>query len=267
VNRALLAFLMRRGATSISLCCLGLMALQCAMTAFFTRTRPDKSMAEMMQLVPEFVRNLLGDQRVSMFSETGFLAVGFAHPLCMLLGGGLALAMATRLAAEVESRTIDLLLSQPMTRSSLVLTHLFQGVLVALLASLSALAGHRLGVLLFPLPEPVALAPFVLVSANLGLLVLAMHALGLFAAAAANRRAIAVGIAVGTLALMLFLRLGAELWEGFALPARLSFFSYYVPATVVVDQALKWRDVLALVGFACMLDCAAWATFVQRDLA
>jgi ABC-type transport system involved in multi-copper enzyme maturation permease subunit len=263
----LLAFLMRRGRTGIALSCLGLLAFQCALTAFFTRTRPDQSMSQMMQMVPEFVRNFLGDKSLEMFSERGFLAVGFAHPLTLLLTGGLALANATRLAAEVEARTIDLLLSQPLTRTTLMGTFMVQGLIIALLTSASAFAGHRLGVLLFPLPEPVDLTPFLLVSANLGLLVLAMHALGLFAAAATNRRASAVGVAVSVLAVMLFLRLGAELWEGFALPARVSFFDHYVPARVVTELALRTGDVLALGCFTCLLDLAAWVTFVRRDLA
>src|SRR5262249_4504253 len=145
VNRTLLVFLMRRSRTGIALSCLGLMAFQCALTAFFTKARPDQSMSQMMQLVPEFVRNLLGDKRLSMFSEGGFLAVGFAHPLALLLVGGLALPTATRLAAEVETRTIDLLLSHPIPRTSLILTQLLLGALVAVLAGVSAFAGHRLG--------------------------------------------------------------------------------------------------------------------------
>ncbi|MFO0985454.1 MAG: hypothetical protein U1E76_27605 [Planctomycetota bacterium] len=266
MSRILLAFLARRSRTGTLMAVLGLLLFECALAGFYARTRPDQNLAPMLEMIPPAIRALLGSEELSLATESGFLAMGFAHPLALLLMGAIAILNASRLAGDIEARTIDLYLTQPISRSGLLATHIALGAAAATLAAAAAFAGHRLGVLVFALPEPVAARPFLLVALNLALLVLALHALALGAATATNRRGIAVGIAVGALALMLFLRLAAQLWTAFEIPAFASYLTYYVPGRIVAQQSLAPRDVLALAGYAVAGYALAWTVFVKRDL-
>jgi ABC-2 type transport system permease protein len=264
LNRFLLSFFWRRGRTGILLVALGLFLFECVLCGLFAKTSPIRT--QMLELIPAPMRAFLGSDYLSIATQAGFLAMGFAHPLALLLLGTLAILTSTRLAGDIESRTLDLILSQPVGRANLVLTHLMLGILVALLAGVAGFFGHRLGVALFPLSEPVAIKPFLLVAVNLSLFLLGMHGLGLFCASVSSRRGVAVGIAVGVLAVMLFLRLASELWDAFRIPAKASFFTYYVPGRTVAQGSLDLGDALALLGSAILSYAAALFFFARRDL-
>ncbi|MBI3097801.1 MAG: ABC transporter permease subunit [Planctomycetes bacterium] len=266
MDAALLRFLIHRSRLGVLLAALGLCAFEFIMVGFYSKARPDEHMGPLLELLPEPIRAALGNDQVSIATPSGFLAMGFTHPVALMLLGTLALLTATRLAADIESRTIDLLLSQPLGRGRLLASHVAIGVLAALLAAAAAFAGHRLGVAVFPLPHEPRAVSFALAAVNLGLLVLAMHALGLLAAALSPRRATAVGASVGLLIFMLFLRLAAEQWEIFKLPAYGSFLTYYVPGGVIARGALDLHDVLVLLGLSAAGYLTAWGVFERRDL-
>lgn len=262
----LLKFFIRRGLLGSLLAALGLFGFEFIMVGFFSKARPDEHMGPLLEALPEPVRAALGNDQVSIVSPSGFLAMGFTHPVALALLATLALLNATRLSADIESRTIDLLLSQPVGRGRLLGSHIVVGLFAALLATTVAFAGHRTGVGTFSLPKEPSMRLFALISVNLGLFVLAVHALGLLASALAPRRAIAVGVSVGILIVMLFLRLAAEQWDLFKWPAYASFLTYYVPGGILARGALDPHDVMALGGFSLAGYLAAWGCFVRRDL-
>jgi len=219
-------------------------------------------------LIPDFVRQLMGPSFAGILSFKGVVCVGYFHVAVMAALVGLAVAVGTELASEIEMRFMDLILARPLARHWVITrsaakvftsTLFLLGMIVlGTWAGLAALAPAEAA-----WPSPGLVASMAL---NLGALVLAWGCISL-AIASASRRRSAAGSLAGLLALATFLLdYVARVWEPAEAIAWLSLFRYYSPLELIMGDPVSAHH-LAVLGGIALAGCAlAYVTFQVRDV-
>lgn len=226
------------------------------------------SFEQLGELMPPFVRQILGSSFVALMSFSGIVSVGYFHLSVMGSLVGLAIALGTMPTSEIEIGFMDLILSRPLarhwiiTRSIAVMcvstTVVLGMMLIGTWAGLTWLAdtGVRW-------PSSTLILSL---AVNLAVLMLSWNAIAMAIGAAARRRSVAGGLA-GVLALAMYLLdYVARAWEPAERVAWLSPFRYYSPFEMLMGDGLPGRN-LAILGCIAVLGFAlAYVLFSRRDI-
>ena len=267
MNRNLLRFELRLNRPVLIGCGLGLFLFQFLMVAFYLAARPDQYLTGVYKILPQAVKTLFGAEFLNPLEISGFLAFAFTHPFNLLLLCTSVVVPASRIATgRGEHASADLILSQPLSRRSVILSRMGAASAGAALMAACLWAGHYAGTAILPVETAPPRLPFLLVALNALLFLLAVQGAAFLIAAGARLRGTAVGLTIALLALMLFLRMAGEFWKPFEIPALASFLTYYVPARTVAAAALPLRDAAALAGIFLATSLAALVLFDRRDV-
>ena len=195
----------------------------------------------------------------------GFVA-GYAYPLVWVLFGGIffAYVSAGTISREVSERQIDLTLSNPISRESVVLQKIGAMWMPLVVLNVGMIAVVLAGVtILGESIDPVVLAmvhllsiPYLLVCAGIGLL---------FSVVVDRVETAQVG-ALGAVFVLWLIEGIAEMspdyeWAGYASPNR-----YYDPSAILVHEEYAYGDAgILLVGFFVLVSVAT-VVFTRRDI-
>ncbi len=267
MNLHIIRFELRLNRLPLLFCAGGLLVFQFVFVAFYAATRPDETMTGLFDLVPQAFKNLVGGEYLDLLTISGFLAYGFTHPLNIFLFCTVAIALASRTASGgAEEGTTDLLLSQPLSRASLLASRMAAGACCCVVLVISMWLGHIVGVLTISLPATPERPPFVYAAVNALFFLFGIQSLAFLSAALVRLRSSAVGIAIFVIALMFFLRLAGELWDLFEVPALLSLFTYYVPGKVVSNASLPAGDLFVLALISVAASGLSFYIFSRKDI-
>ena len=75
--------------------------------------------------IPDFMQNMAGPSMLAFTSFEGVVAFGYFHPMVLATHVGLAIAIATEPAAEVETRFADLTLARSVARHQVITRTVF----------------------------------------------------------------------------------------------------------------------------------------------
>ncbi len=215
-------------------------------------------------IIPEAMAEFGGG---SVFTLPGSIALGFIHPIALVLTGVFAVGFATSaFAGERQRGTLEILLSRPISRRRAYVTILvcalgFVGFVLAAFLFGSVLASSAFGVL-----DELDLAMVPLVWLN-GLLLFGSFAtIALAASVSFDRLAPALGITLAFLLISYFFEILGSLWPDAEFLQPYSLF-HYLQTQEVFDRA---GDPLAFGLLAAVMAAAiAWALviFPRRDIA
>lgn len=202
---------------------------------------------------------------VDMGTPTGFLTgetFSLVGPIAIIV---LTASIGARsLAGEEEARTMDLLLSNPVTRSRVVLEKAQSMTVYALLFGIITFVGTWLGVLLGGLDE-VTVGGIASISLMLTLFGLVFGGVALAFSAATGKRGVATmattGIAVVTWFMFSFFSLSAT----FEPYANLSPFQWYLGNDPLLN-GMDWTGALLLAAASAVLVTISLPLFQRRDL-
>jgi ABC-2 type transport system permease protein len=215
-------------------------------------------------LVPQqFLRFGNGD----IFSLSGAIALGFIHPIAIILTSVFAVGFSTTaVAGERQRGTLEVVLARPLSRRRLYATLLvacltFVGTTVAAL-----LAGSIAGSLFAGVAGELTLARVPALWLNGVLLFGSFAAIGLAASVSFDRLTPALGVTLGILIVMYVFDVVGSLWPDAQFLQPYSLFHYLKPKAILtagVDRA----DLLLL--SAVIAAAVAWAVvvFPRRDIA
>ena len=244
---------------------------------------------------------VLGGADVRFERPADFLAVGMLHPVVLILACAWAVGRtAGAVAGEIEKGTMELLLSQPLPRPTLILAHLFVDAVALPLVALSVFAGTQAGLALvgpfvvdystlpplpfkFPVPAepeviPIDARPQLPALANLAALMFAVSGLTMALSAAGRSRWRVVGFGVLGVVVMFAANVLGQLWDSVAFVRPASLFFYYQPQRIMlkddwtVNLAEAWGGSLAVPVVIVLLAVGATGyalalrTFARRDL-
>jgi ABC-2 type transport system permease protein len=221
-------------------------------------------------LVPPYLRQALGASLFTMLSFSGLSALGYFHVAVVGSLVGLAIAVGTEPAAEVDLRFTDLVMARPVSRACPVTRSVVLLLVAATLTNLLMAAGTLGGLALFAgtNPQRPPAAMFASLAAGMWALMFCWGGVALAFGAAARRRGVA-GAGAGFLAVFFYLLdVIARVWEPArrADAGRLSPFHYFNPIDVVSGGALPLADFALLVGVGAAGIAVAYVVYSRRDL-
>jgi hypothetical protein len=219
-------------------------------------------------LVPPFIREFLGNSLLGVFSFGGIVCIGYFHVAVTAALVGVAVAISTEPAAEIERGFSDLILSRPVPRHAAITRTVVLLVVCTVFIVLLMVGGTWTGLEMFAPPGAVWPTPRLIVSlaVNLWALTFCWGGLAMAVAAHARRRSVASAV-VGAAALALFLGdYVARAWKPLTPFAPLSPFHYYNAMALVAGGTLSLLHlwVLGAIGIAGIL--LAYGLFARRDL-
>ncbi len=267
INGNIFRFELRLSRLMLLFCSLGLFLFQLLLVGFYSAVRPEKSLEPLFQLIPKPILALVGGQYVDLLSVSGFLSYAFTHPINLILLCAGPLLLASRAApGRGDDAATDLVISQPASRTAVLLGKMTAGVVCSAGMVAAMWLGHLAGVTCIPLPDVPDKLPFIQAAVNAFFFVLAVQGVAFLFATVCRLRTAAVCSTIAVLLVMLFLSFFAELWEIFEEPARLSFFTYYIPGKIVALKAVAYEDLAILCSFFIILSGVAIWVFNRRDV-
>lgn len=226
------------------------------------------SLEQLGELMPPFVREMMGPSFTSLMSFSGIVCLGYFHLAVMGSLVGLSIAIGTMPTSEIETGFMDLILSRPLARHWIIT----RSIVVMMVCTVVVLGMMMVGTwagLTWLAPDGVTKpAPDLILSLviNLGVLMLCWNAIAMAIGSAARRRSVAGGLA-GLLALTMFLLdYVARAWTPAERVAWLSPFRYYSPFELLMGNALPAKNLLVLAGITGLGFSLAYVLFSRRDV-
>jgi ABC-type transport system involved in multi-copper enzyme maturation permease subunit len=219
----------------------------------------------MAALMPQFIAQL-----TNMLAMTfaGFVLFGYSHPILQLFLIAMAISIGTEPVAEIETRFVDLMMSRPLRRTTIIARTVVVLLISTLLAVGTLMTATFAALWLFA-PANVRLPQsrtIVALSANLSLLVLAWGGIALGLGSFSKRRATAATIC-GFLAFTTFvLDYAGKFWKAIEPASRISPFHYFNSFALIGGRTLAAGDVIALTAMFAVSVVIACVVYTWRDL-
>ena len=209
---------------------------------------------------------LLGTKIGQVTPATALGLLGWVHPLVLALVWAHAIVVCSRFpAGEVDRGTIDVLMSLPVTRTTVFLSEAAAFVLASLFIAATGLVGNLLGEWISGMDRPGSPRTLSMITLNLYLLALAVGGITSLLSAACDRRGRTMGIAFGVLVASLFLSSLSAFNDVIDKLSVISLLSYYRPFGVLHDGAFPVQDMLVLASVAAGTWFLGWLMILRRD--
>ncbi|MHB0914127.1 MAG: ABC transporter permease subunit [Thermoleophilia bacterium] len=214
---------------------------------------------------PEAIRSMFGGN-ISIATFDGFLTLEYFSLIWVIIVFAFSISVATAsVAGEIEKGTMELLLSQPISRRSIIMTrmsfHLI-GLLIIIAATMAPI------VAIAPLIDAeIDRTGLLALSFSSLLFYLALGSLAFLLSSVLSDRGRAVFICVGILIASYAIDILSAFNDTIERVNFLSLFNYYDPYRYLHDVSFAWGDltVLAILGIVCTAGAILW--FDRRDIA
>jgi len=222
-------------------------------------------LAEVMKSLPPLMKDLIAGY-IGGFGPADLLAFGWNHPVALAVGGAVAVVLASRaVAGEIEAGTLELVLSQPISRGRYFAGQVLFALAGLAVLSLAGAAASWLGQRVYGL-DALRLGTLALVAANFFLLQAAWFGVTLFFSVI-GREAGRVALTGFLVALMSYLvAVVAGMWPKAAFLLPYSPNGYFEPRVVLKAGTLPLKSIAVLAGLAVASLSAALWRFRTRDI-
>jgi ABC-2 type transport system permease protein len=270
VLAALILQALRRVRRLLIASCILLAGFQIVLILQANSIQAKDSFAQMGDLIPDFVRDVMGSAFAAFLTYRGIVCLGYFHPAVMGALIGVSITLATVPVMEIENGFIDLVLARPLGRYWIVTRSVAIALISTLLLLAAMSAGTGLGLKAFGASEQDVEWPSMRligwIVLNLGLLMLCWSAIAM-AIGCAVRRLGTAGAIAGLLALTAFLiDYVGRAWKPLQTVAWLSPFRYYAPFDLVMGDPVAWRDYVVLACVAVAGYGLAYFFYSRRDI-
>lgn len=246
--------------------CAGMLLLQVVISATYSQF--SGVLAQMMQQLPPEMAAFMKLQPGAPFAADayGYLALGYYHPMFLVLGSTLAITLGARaIAGEIDRGTILYLLARPIPRWQVVVSKALSLVPATVAIAAVAVAGTAVGSALTGIQ--VDAARFALAGINAWALFLALGGVALLLSTVTSSTGAAAGWA-GAFALVSFVvDFLADLWDPVRAIEWASVFNLYDPSSIITTGQLNWGPVVILLAVACVAVVVGALRFERRDIA
>ena len=223
-------------------------------------------LGNMLALLPPGAATTLVDQIFGGLSPIGLLGYGWNHPIAHAVGTALAAVLGARaVAGEADNGMLELVLAQPISRTSYLAAHLSFALLALALFCALGVLGTFIGVRLFEVAD-VPMLRIGFVAGNFFLLLTVIYAATLLASVLAREggRALGVGVLITVVSFLLFTI--ALLWPDAAVLRTYTLHNYYVPRDLLVTGTIAPLPLAVLIGSSLLCLSLAFWRFNRRDI-
>jgi ABC-2 type transport system permease protein len=264
VNRVLFGHLWRSQRTKLLIVCVAMAAWSTFLPVIY------KSFGQQMKIlvdsgvIPKQLTNFGGGD---VFSLSGAIAVGYIHPIAIILVSIFAIGFAaSAVAGERQRGTLEVLLARPLSRRQVYVTLLVAAWLFIGLVLIASVLGTLLGAGIVGVAGELAVQQLPILWLNGVLLLGSVAAISLAASVSFDRLTPALGLTVAIVIVSYFLYVLGSLWPDAKGLEPYSLFNYLASRDIL-------NGVVDPVGFGLLAVVGAVAigvelvVFPRRDLA
>ncbi len=228
-----------------------------------------KEFGEMLgqfSFLQRIIAALLGTKVGTVTPATALGLLGWVHPLVLALIWAQAIVICSRFpAGEVDRGTVDVLMSLPVTRTTVFLSEAFAFVLAALFIAGTGLLGNLIGGWISGMDRPGSPRTFAWITLNLYALGLTVGGVTSLLSALCDRRGRTIGIAFGVLLVSFFLSSMSSFNALVDKLSILSLLSYYRPYQILHEGAFPFADLAVLLSISAGTWLLGWLILLRRD--
>lgn len=215
-------------------------------------------------IIPRELMNFGGGD---VFSLGGSIALGYVHPIAIILVAVFAVGFTTAaIAGERQRGTLEVLLARPLSRRRIYLTQLAAVLTFIALILAAASVGTLIGASLSGVLDELAVERLPMLWLNGVLLWGAIASIGLAASVSFDRLSPALGVTMAIVVLMYFLEILGSLWPDAKGLQPYSLF-HYLAARDILSGTVNPAGLGLLGAVAAAAIAYALAVFPRRDLA
>ena len=234
----------------------------------FNSSRDTDLYAEFLANLPEPIKAFVGLEGVgSLIQVEQFVALGFFHPVFLTLFIAFVIALATSaISKEIEDGTIEILLSSPVRRRTIVLERFAMLLFAMFLMMAVSLLGTIGGLSFTGLRAEVEMKSCLFAAVNALCLFFCISGYTFFFSSFFSERGKALSWSVGITIFFYFLNYITNLWEAVRFLEPYTIFYYYDTQDIFTWRELPVRDVSVLfsAGFLCLV--GSLIVFERRDI-
>ncbi len=204
-------------------------------------------------------------------SRPAQVALGYVDPVVIVVLAAWAITRGSdAVSGQLERGSLEMLLAQPVRRMTLLASQAVVTIFGAALLAASAWAGTATGLALAMSDDPIAPERFYPAAANLFAFAFCLSGLTTAASAWGRYRWKSIGLICTLLIVQKIIEIVAKAVKPYAWIERLTFFTLYRPAKLVIDPEnawpLAWQYCGALVAIGLAGYLLAAIVFHRRDL-
>lgn len=223
-----------------------------------------ESWKKIIEVYPEKMLAFFGGGGVNLFTLEGFLTVEFLNPWWIVIMGGFAMAMASAIVGkEMEKKTIEFLLSLPLSRFSLLFYRFLSNLLAILLLTLGTLFPLYLFSLYYDFS--LTLKGLFYLSLYGFIFVSLLASLTLFLSLFFRERNKSISLAVTVLIASYLLDSLSAIYDKLEWIAPFTLFHYYLPYKALRGE-LSFH-ILVLLCLFLLFTLASFIVFSRKDIA
>jgi len=192
---------------------------------------------QLLEQLPENIRVLFGDNAFSMATVEGAAAGGLNHPLVLVLLSLAAILIPSRhIAGEAETGTLELILSFPVRRTTLLINLYISAVVFLFVVIFCALCASLLSINMFHQLTPVLFVKLLTICCNLWLLFICIMSITMVLSVF-EKEGSRVGMRAASVVLFFYLlHYLSSIWNTIQFTKPFNIFTYYQPSSLMSEQ-------------------------------
>jgi hypothetical protein len=274
---ALLRFWIRRLSLGWTLIAVTIFLFQIGVCGSLHDSETIKAMLAYLDLLPSFIKDLFGGEALQLGKIESLLAMGYEHPLVLLLFMVFAVAAPTCLRAdthrqaallpgETQRGTMELILSRSVAKTQAYICAALP-VLVGMFAiALGMYLGTVVGTMAFEFDQPIPLGLLFRFAVNGALLAATVGAIALLSASIFRQRGVAVGLCVAYLVMNYFVYFFSRVWSVMEPLLPLTLFAYADDSLISAQWTWPVADMAVLGTILALSVLAGGMIWRRRDL-
>jgi ABC-2 type transport system permease protein len=264
VNLVLFRHLWRSQRTKLLIVCVAILAWSAFLPVIYDAFGSQMRALVESGIIPEQLTNFGGGD---VFTLGGSIAVGYIHPIAIILVSIFAIGFAaSAVAGERQRGTLEVLLARPLSRRTIYTTMLVATLLFVALVLIAASLGTILGSAIAGVIDELRLERLPILWLNGMLLWGAISAIALAASVSFDRLGPAIGITIAIVIVSYFLDILGSLWPDAKGLQPYSLFHYLASRDVLAGRVDGFGLGLLAVVAAVAIGYAL-VVFPRRDLA
>jgi ABC-2 type transport system permease protein len=264
MSRALFAHTWRSQRTKLLVVCVAIAAWNAFLPVIYQSFGIQMKALVDSGVIPKQLTNFGGGD---VFSLGGAIALGYVHPISIILLSIFAIGFTTSaVAGERQRGTLEVLLARPLSRHQVYATLLVAVLVFIGLVLVAASIGTLLGSAIVGVLDELPVERLPILRLNGSLLWGALAAIGLAASVSFDRLTPALGITMAIVVVSYFLDILGSLWPDAQGLQKFSLF-HYLTARDILGGTVDLGGLAVLAVVAAIAIAIALAVFPRRDLA
>jgi len=217
--------------------------------------------------LPEKVRIFINDSFLSTLTFDGAAAFGLNHPTVIAIVAIAAINIPVRhISREIEDGTMELLLSHPFKRTSLIFKLWISGSLILLVIALTGFLSSVFAIHIFHDLTVTIGWRLAQICINFWLLFMVIMSYTLLITTASKAGSFASNLSAGITLMFYLLFFIGQLWDTIAFLKPYSIFTYFQPQKLMFGQGDFWGDILVLGCITLICFAGSLWFFKRRDI-